>query len=75
METYSMARRSKHEYLQVMWPRYQRAGRAEKTMLLDEFTRCVGIIVRMRSGCSTGRCPSRHAPGVSRGGRHGTARR
>ena len=42
METYGMARRSKHEYLQVMWPRYQRAGRAEKTMLLDEFTQVCG---------------------------------
>ena len=42
METYGMARRSKHEYLRVMWPRYQRAGRAEKTLMLDEFTQVCG---------------------------------
>ena len=42
METYGMARRSKHEYLRVIWPRYQRAERAEKTMMLDEFTQVCG---------------------------------
>jgi hypothetical protein len=42
METYDMARRSTHEYRRVMWPRYQRAGRAEKTLLLDEFTPMCG---------------------------------
>lgn len=42
METDGMARRSKHEYLRVMWPRYQRAGRAEKTLMLDEFTQVCG---------------------------------
>ncbi|CAI4033555.1 hypothetical protein DNFV4_03996 [Nitrospira tepida] len=34
-----MARRSKHEYLRVMWQRYQRAGRRERSALLDEVTR------------------------------------
>lgn len=34
-----MARRSKHEYLRVMWQRYQRAGRRERSALLDEGTR------------------------------------
>ncbi|TKB55594.1 MAG: transposase family protein [Nitrospira sp.] len=42
METNGMARRSKHEYLRVMWPRYQRAGRAEKTLMLDEFIQVCG---------------------------------
>jgi hypothetical protein len=42
METYGMARRSKYEYLRVMQPRYQRAGQAEKTLMLDEFTQVCG---------------------------------
>ena len=42
METYGMARRSKHEYLRVIQPRYQRAKRAEKTLMLDEFTQVWG---------------------------------
>ncbi|TKS59782.1 MAG: integrase [Nitrospira sp.] len=39
MEARCMARRSKHEYLRVMWQRYQRAGRRERSALLDEVTR------------------------------------
>lgn len=39
METDGMARRSKYEYLQVMWQRYQRADRATRSALLDEVTR------------------------------------
>ncbi|CAI4034058.1 hypothetical protein DNFV4_04502 [Nitrospira tepida] len=39
MEAAGMARRSKHEYLRVMWQRYQRAGRRERSALLDEVTR------------------------------------
>jgi hypothetical protein len=39
MEAESMARRSKHEYLRVMWQRYQRADRATRSALLDEVTR------------------------------------
>lgn len=34
-----MARRSKHEYLRVMWQRDQRAGRRERSALLDDVTR------------------------------------
>lgn len=36
MEAGGMAQRSKHEYLCVMWERYQRAGRKERSGLLDE---------------------------------------
>lgn len=39
MEAAGMGRRSKHEYLRVMWQRYQRAGRRERSALLDEVTR------------------------------------
>ena len=39
MEAGGMAQRSKHEYLRVMWQRYQRAGRRERSALLDEATR------------------------------------
>jgi hypothetical protein len=42
METDGMARRSKYEYLRVMWARYQRAGRRQRSALLDEVTRVCG---------------------------------
>jgi hypothetical protein len=42
METDGMARRSKHEYLRTIHPRYRQAKRAEKTMMLDEFTQVCG---------------------------------
>ena len=42
MEANGMARRSKQEYLAVMWQRYQRAGRAERSALLDEVMRMCG---------------------------------
>ena len=42
MEGGGMARRSKQEYLGIMWQRYQRAGRAERSALLDEVTRICG---------------------------------
>ena len=42
METDGMARRSKHEYLRTIPPRYRPAERAEKTMMLDEFTQVCG---------------------------------
>ena len=42
METTGMARRSKYEYLRVMWQRYQRAGRRQRSVLLDEVTRVCG---------------------------------
>lgn len=42
MEAGSMARRSKVEYLRVMWQRYQRADRVTRSGLLDEVTRVCG---------------------------------
>ena len=42
MEADGMARRSKHEYLRVMWQRYRRADRATRSALLDEVTRVCG---------------------------------
>lgn len=42
MEASGMARRSKHEYLQIMWQRYQHADRAERSALLDEVTQMCG---------------------------------
>lgn len=42
MEGGGMAQRSKQEYLGLMWQRYQRAGRAERTALFDEVTRMCG---------------------------------
>jgi hypothetical protein len=42
MEEHGMARRSKQEYLRTIHTRYQQAGRAEKTTMLDEFTQVCG---------------------------------
>ena len=42
METNGMARRSKREYLRSIQQRYQQARRAEKTAILDEFTKVCG---------------------------------
>lgn len=42
METDGMARQSKQEYLRTIHPRYRQAKRAEKTMMLDEFTQVCG---------------------------------
>ena len=42
MEVGGMAQRSKHEYLLVMWERYQRAGRGQRSALLDEVMRVCG---------------------------------
>ena len=42
MEAGSMARRSKQEYLGIMWQRYQHAGLGERSALLDEVTRMCG---------------------------------
>ena len=42
MEKGTMARRSKREYLASIQARYQRARRAEKTAILDEFTTVCG---------------------------------
>lgn len=42
MEADGMAQRSKHEYLRVMWQRYQSADRLTRSALLDEVTRVCG---------------------------------
>jgi hypothetical protein len=42
MEAGGMAQRSKHEYLRVMWERYQRAGRGPRSAVLDEVMRVCG---------------------------------
>jgi hypothetical protein len=42
MEAGGMAQRSKHEYLRVMWERYQQAGRGQRSALLDEVMRVGG---------------------------------
>lgn len=42
MEAANMAQRSKHEYLRVMWQRYQCADRLTRSALLDEVTRVCG---------------------------------
>ncbi len=57
MEAGGMARRSKQEYLAVMWERYQRADRGTRSALLDEVTRmcgyhrkyAIGLLTRRRS--------------------------
>lgn len=42
MEAGGMAQRSKQEYLAVIWERYQRAGRGQRSALLDEVMRVCG---------------------------------
>jgi len=42
MERGRMAGRSRRDYLRVMWQRYQRGDRAERSALLDEVTRVCG---------------------------------
>ena len=42
MEDIGMAQRSKQEYVQSIHPRYQQASRAEKRVILDEFTKVCG---------------------------------
>lgn len=62
MEGGRMARRSKQEYLGVMWQRYQRAGRAERTALLDEVTRMCGYHRKYALGLLNRRQPPRPRP-------------
>ena len=42
MEAGGMAQRSKHTYLRVMWERYQRAGRGQRSGLLGDVMRVCG---------------------------------
>ena len=62
MEGGGMAQRSKQEYLGLMWQRYQRAGRAERTALLDEVTRMCGYHRKYALGLLNRRQPPRPRP-------------
>ena len=42
MEGFTMARRSKQEYLRSMYDRYQHAPRAQKGTMLEEFCKVCG---------------------------------
>jgi hypothetical protein len=42
MKATGMARRSRYEYLRVMWQRYQQATRRERSVILDEVMRVCG---------------------------------
>jgi hypothetical protein len=42
MEEFSMARQTKREYLRSIHERYRRAGRTEKTAMLEEFSKVCG---------------------------------
>ncbi len=42
MEGFTMARRSKREYLRSIYERYRQAQRAEKKMMLEEFCKVCG---------------------------------
>jgi hypothetical protein len=64
MEASGMARRSKHEYLRVTWQRYQRAGRRERSALLDEVTRVCRYHRKYAIGLLSRAAPPR--PPVSR---------
>ena len=59
MEAGGMAQRSKHEYLRVMWQRYQRAGRPERSALLDEVTRVCGYHRKYAIGLLSRAAPPR----------------
>lgn len=62
MEASGMARRSKQEYLAVMWERYQRADRVTRSALLDEVTRMCGYHRKYVIGLLTRRQPPRLRP-------------
>jgi len=62
MEARSMARRSKQEYLGIMWQRYQRGDRAERSALLDEVTRMCGYHRKYAIGLLNRRHPPRPRP-------------
>jgi hypothetical protein len=62
MEAVGMARRSKLESLQIMWQRYQAAGRAERSALLDEVTRLCGYHRKYAIGLLNRRRPAPPCP-------------
>jgi hypothetical protein len=59
-----MARRSKQDYLELMGPRYQHAGRAERSALLDEVTRMCGYHRKYAIGLLNRRQPPRLVRGL-----------
>lgn len=59
MEAAGMARRSKSEYVRVMWHRYQRASRGARSALLDEVTRVCGYHRKYASGLLSRPTPPR----------------
>lgn len=59
MEAGGMARRSKYEYLRVMWQRYQRANRVTRSALLDEVTRMCGYHRKYAIGLLSRAAPPR----------------
>jgi hypothetical protein len=61
MEAGGMAQRSKHEYLRVMWQRYQRADRVTRSALLDEVTRVCGYHRKYTIGLLSQPTPPRPA--------------
>jgi hypothetical protein len=62
MEASGMARRSKPEYLRIMWQRYQHAERAERSALLDEVTRMCGYHRKYAIGLWNQRHPLQPRP-------------
>lgn len=62
MAASGMARRSKQEYLAVMWARYQRADRLTRSALLDEVTRMCGYHRKYAIGLLTRRRPPQARP-------------
>jgi hypothetical protein len=62
MEAGGMARRSKLEYLRIMWQRYQYAGRTERSALLDEVTRLCGYHRKYAIGVLNRRRPPQPRP-------------
>ncbi|MDF0667522.1 MAG: hypothetical protein P0119_16690 [Nitrospira sp.] len=67
MEAEPMARRAKGEYLRIMWQRYQRASRSERSALLDEVTRVCGYHRKYAIGVLRQQRPPQ--PPVRRAGR------
>jgi hypothetical protein len=62
MEAAGMARRSKQEYVSVMWERYQRADRGTRSTLLDEVTRMCGYHRKYAISLLNGRHPPQPRP-------------
>ncbi len=62
MEASGRARRSKEEYVRLLWQRYQHAGRAERSALLDEVTRMCGYHRKYAIGVLNRRRPPQARP-------------